>query len=60
MASLDTKDVALDNAHSTEHVKGSGLTSAMDPERRKLVEKKLKLKLDLRCVSAVASTNLVR
>ncbi|KAF1958251.1 MFS general substrate transporter [Byssothecium circinans] len=46
----DTKDVALDDAaHNTEHVKSSGLASTMDPGRRKLVEKKLKWKLDLRC-----------
>ncbi|CAI6333197.1 unnamed protein product [Periconia digitata] len=44
-ASTDVKDVAaLD-----EHIKGRGLASTMDPERRKQVEKKLKRKLDLRC-----------
>jgi len=50
MATYDTKSVDPDTWEQVKLGGGdAGPASAMDPERRKQVEKRLKLKLDLRC-----------
>jgi hypothetical protein len=46
---MGTKDVKPADDDTWEQVKMDGPVSQMDHERRKQVEKKLKMKLDLRC-----------